>query len=58
MSQSTHLLLASALVFAAPAAATIPHCDGSDTPGQQRVDVDKEGPSPIVIYVLEAKGPS
>ncbi|MEO2164322.1 MAG: hypothetical protein ABGY29_17580 [bacterium] len=56
MRKSSVILLVSALAFAGPASA-VPHpCDGSDTPSEQRADVDKEGPSPIVIYVLEAKG--
>ncbi|MDP6738669.1 MAG: hypothetical protein QF404_01495 [Planctomycetota bacterium] len=56
MTSSAHILVVAALAFIGPAAAVPHHCDGSDTPAEKRADVDKEGPSPIVIYVLEAKG--
>ena len=56
MKKPSYLLAVSALVLAGPTLAASHPCDGSDTPSEQRVDVDKEGPSPIVIYVLEAKG--
>jgi hypothetical protein len=56
MRRSAHILAVAALAFAGPAAAAPHPCDGSDTPSEKRTDVDKEGPSPILIYILEAKG--
>ena len=56
MTRSAHILVVAALAFAGPAAAVPSPCDGSDTPVEKRTDVDKKGPSPIVIYILEAKG--
>jgi hypothetical protein len=56
MRNAVPILVASALVLAGPTSAVSHPCGSSDTPSEKRADVDKEGPSPIVIYVLEAKG--